>query len=129
MYGYCDPVQAVRRVLRSQRKQASERPVSNWGLGEGKGQSWSVSPKAWGCRASSLDGSTHSPGLLLKAWTLNSEPDTFRSPEADSWNLAVCRGGRQGDGEPGTLQPGFAPSLLLAVGEAYLQVPGEALRR
>lgn len=94
VYVYCDPVQAVRSVLRSLQKQASERPGSNWGLGEGKGRSWSVSPKAWGCRASSLDGSTHSPGLLLKAWTLNSEPDTFRSPETDSWNLAVCRGGR-----------------------------------
>lgn len=109
--------------------------MGRWGLGKGKGQPWSVSPEDWGCQPNSLDGSTHYPELLLKAWTLNSEPDTFRSPEIDSWNLAECRGGRQGDGESGTpsvarrlAQPSFAPSLLVAVGEAYLQVPGEAPR-
>lgn len=70
----------------------------------------------------------HHPGLLLKAWTLNSEPD--------SWNLAECRGGGEGDGESVALrvasrlaQPSFVPSLLPAVGEAYLLVPAEVLRR
>jgi hypothetical protein len=47
IYVHCDLVQTVRNVLRNQQKQASEQPVGNWDVGEGKGQSRSLSTKEW----------------------------------------------------------------------------------